>query len=263
MIILLHTSKTMLSAPQGAKTYRKPQLLEKAHELDLLLKKLSTSDLSKMMKISKDLAQKTYQTIERWNTDPAEQTFALDSFIGDIYSGLRAEEFSYKDRQYADRILFILSGLYGILKPLDGIFPYRLEMGYKLSEPAFKNLYEFWDRLIVSCIPKTGPIINLASEEFSKPITTFVDKTRIITPQFLTISPKTGKPTFVTVHSKITRGAFARWMILERISDVSKLQNFEDLGYKFDSKLSTAEVPTFVCQEFGGKGLSIKLKGKN
>ncbi len=253
----------MRSAPRGKTMPRPPQLLEKACELHDILKAASPERIAVMMKISPALAQKTHALIATWNPSPENQSLAMDSFIGDIYSGLRAEELSQADRDYADRNLLILSGLYGILRPYDGIFPYRLEMGYKLTGPGFENLYEFWGDSIAECLSQKGAIINLASEEFSRPVIDFVDKNRVVTPQFLTMNQKTGKPSFVAVHSKITRGAFARWMIINKVEDVSELSQFRDLGYKFDKNLSKPAEPTFVCEEFGGKGLSIKMKGKN
>lgn len=253
----------MSSSPRGDSPLRQPKLWEKTCKLSDILKILSTEQIIKIMKVSPVLAKKTHDLIASWTTSSDSQSLAIDSFIGDIYSGLQAEELSKKERDYADQNLFILSGLYGILRPYDGIFPYRLEMGYKLEGPGFKNLYEFWGDSIAECLPKKEPIINLASEEFSRTITPFIDKKRIITPKFLTINPKTGKPSFVTIHSKITRGAFAHWMIVNRVENIHQLSEFNNLDYKFDKELSTESEPTFVCEEFGGKGLSIKLKGKN
>jgi len=258
MIILLHSSKTMKIVPQGKGKLRAPQLLEKAKELDKLLQQLSPAELGKMMHVSPALAQKTHELIESWTAAPGEQSLAIDTFIGDIYSGLQAQTLTPSDREYADETLRILSGLYGIIRPADGIFPYRLEMGYKFLNADFKNLYEFWGEEIAKTLPASGPIVNLSSVEFSDVITRFVDANRVIAPQFLTVNPKTGKPTFVVIHAKIMRGAFAHWMIKSRTEDVQKLVEFSDFGYQFDPELSTPNTPTFVCQEFEGKGLSMK-----
>ncbi|HLG25507.1 MAG TPA: YaaA family protein, partial [Candidatus Gracilibacteria bacterium] len=214
----------------------------------------------KTMKISPALAKKTHDLIADWTTEPKRQSLAIDSFIGDIYSGLRADKLSPADRDYADRTLRILSGLYGIIRPYDGIYPYRLEMEYKLPDPEFSNLYKYWGKAIADCIPEKGPIVNLASEEYTQTITPFVDASRIISPKFLTVSPKTGEPAFVVVHAKIARGAFARWLITSRTEDFKALTQFHDLGYRFHQKLSTPDCPVFVCDTFGGKGLSMKRK---
>ncbi len=259
MIILLHSSKTM-KAPAAERTPRSPQLLDKARQLDAYLKTLKPEVLMRVMEVSPALAAKTQTLIADWHARPAGQSLALDSFVGDIYSGLQVSEFSPADRDYADKTLYILSGLYGVLRPCDGIRPYRLEMGYKLPDPVFASLYDFWGDSIAECLPKEDPIINLAAVEYSKTVTPFVDKSRIITPRFLTISPKTGQPAMVIVHTKIARGAFARWFIQNRVTEEKDLIKFSAIGYNYDAALSTPDAPTFICKEFGGKGLSMRLK---
>ncbi len=260
MIILLHSSKTMSISPHGNVQLRQPQLLEKSLNLDTYLKTLSEAQLGKIMKLSSALAKKTHALIASWTAEPKSQSLALDSFIGDIYSGLRAPSFSAADRDYADETLRILSGLYGIIRPYDGICAYRLEMGYKFPDPKFTNLYEFWGKSIAECLPKQGPVINLASDEFADVVTPFIDKSRIIAPKFLTVSPKTGEPAFVVIHAKIARGAFAHWLITSRTKDAADLNQFHELGYRYDQKLSTSNIPVFVCKNFGGKGLSMKTR---
>jgi uncharacterized protein len=237
-----------------------PLLLDKAQRLDAYLKTLSPAQLVKVMNISSALAEKTHALISAWTAAPEDQSLAIDSFVGDIYSGLHASDLSSADRDYTDQTLRILSGLYGIIRPYDGICPYRLEMGYKLPDPEFASLYEYWDDSIAACLPKEGPIVNLAAVEYSQTVTRFVDASRIVTPKFLTVSPKTGEPAFVVVHAKIARGAYARWLISSRTTDIPALTQFEDLNYRFVKDLSTADSPTFVCETFGGKGLSIRLQ---
>jgi uncharacterized protein len=258
MIILLHTSKTMRSSPVGS-PLRKPQLLHKAQELDTILKQCTVMQLAKYMHISPALAKKTHELIASWTTDPSSQTIAVDSFIGDIYSGLHANDLSKEDREYADRTLVILSGLYGVIRPLDGICPYRLEMGYQLPALPQTNLYDFWEKEIAECLPQKGTIVNLSAVEYSRTIIPYVDTSRVVMPYFMTRNPKTGEPTFVVVHAKIARGAFARWLITQRITDTTDLSQFSELGYTYDEKLSQKDKPTFVCEVFGGKGRSIRL----
>lgn len=250
----------MRYAAFGKVPYRAPALISKAKRLGEYLKTLSGVQLERCMKISPALAQKTQVLLGEWSTTPTKQSLAIDSFIGDIYSGLQALTMSQSDRDYADKTLRILSGLYGVIRPYDAVCPYRLEMGYPLPDPngEFSNLYKYWGDSIASCLPKKGLIVNLASEEFSKTVTPYVDEERVVVPKFLTVNPKTLEPTFVVVHAKIARGAFARWLILSRVEEVSSLANFNDLGYKFNKKLSTENAPAFVCKTFGGKGLSIK-----
>lgn len=237
-----------------------PQLIPHARELQGYLKSLSIKQLAKAMQISEDLASKTHQTISVWSAEHGEQTLALDSFVGDIYSGLQAGKLSETDREYAQSTLRILSGLYGVLRPLDGVMPYRLEMGYKLPDEPYSNLYKFWGTEIADTLPKSGMILNLSAVEYTKTITPYVDAERIVAPKFLTVSPKTGEPTFVTVHAKVARGAFAHWAIKNRIDQPARLRGFNDIGYKYDANLSTPAEPAFVAKDFQGLGLSVRLK---
>jgi len=260
MIVLLHSSKTMRdTSVAGAKV---PPLLPLAKQIDAYLKTLSVQELAQSMHLSPALAQKTHELVQAWNTEPGRQTPAIDAFIGDIYSGLRANDFTPEEREYSQKTLFILSGQYGVLHALDGIFPYRLEMGYKLPAAEFHNLYKFWGEAIARCLPASGTIVNASSAEYMQTVLPFVDSARVVTPQFLTIDPKTGKPTFKVVHAKIARGAFARWMIKTRVQEATRLSGFNDLGYQYDPALSTPDQPTFVCQTFKGKGLSMKTPVK-
>jgi cytoplasmic iron level regulating protein YaaA (DUF328/UPF0246 family) len=235
-------------------------LLDQARRLAAYLKTLTAGELAKSMSLSPALAEKTRALIAAWTDAPAAQSLALDSFTGDIYSGLHANDLPPADRDYADETLRILSGLYGIIRPYDGICPYRLEMGYKLPDPAFSSLYAYWGSAIADCLPAEGPIFNLAAEEYSQTVTRYVDPARVVSPRFLTVSPKTGQPEFVVVHAKIARGAFARWLIAHRCEDASNLPQFEDLGYQYAPDLSAPDGPTFVCETFGGKGRSIRLQ---
>jgi uncharacterized protein len=257
VIILLHSSKTMRASQIGG--LRQPLLLEKAKKLDAYLKTLTAKELALVMGLSASLAEKTHALITGWTDDSDRQSLAVDSFTGDIYSGLRSSELSQGDRQYTDQVLWILSGLYGIIRPYDGICPYRLEMGYKLPDPEFANLVDYWGDAIAACLPDEGPIINLAAAEYSQVVTRFAKAERVITPKFLTVSPKTGQPAFVVVHAKIARGAFARWLITSRTQEITDLERFAELGYRYHQELSSPDSPTYVCEKFEGKGLSIRL----
>jgi uncharacterized protein len=258
LTVLIHSSKTMRSAQTGT-VMRAPELIDRAQQLDRYLKTLSSEQLTKIMHVSPSLAQKTHTMIKDWNADPTKQSLAIDSFIGDIYSGLRAGDLSAKDRDYADKTLRILSGLYGIIRPYDGISPYRLEMAYKLLGFSSPNLYTFWHDTITKCLPDKGVVVNVSSVEYTKAVLPYIESTRIITPRFLTIDLKTHQPAFVVVHAKIARGAFARWLITSKITDAAKFSEFNDIGYIFDKELSSPNEPVFVCQTFGGIGLSMRL----
>lgn len=239
----------------------RPALLAKSETLATYVKSLSTQQLAQCMHVTLALAAKTHQIFADWNSLPQNQSLAIDSFLGDIYSGLQAGKLTDEDRAYANQHLYILSGLYGVLRPLDGVMPYRLEMGYTLADEPFRNLYKFWGEDIARHIPAKETIVNLAAVEYSKAVLPYIDSARVITPKFLTRHPKTGEPTFVVVHAKIARGAFARWLITQRLQEAGDaLHAFSDIGYAFAPELSTTAEPVFICNEFGGKGLSIRLE---
>lgn len=249
----------MRSPAHGAVPLRRPQLIAQAERLAAYIATLTPQQLVRCMKLSPALADKTAAMLAQWTAGPDRQSVAMDSFVGDIYSGFQAQTFSSADRQYADEHLRILSGLYGVLRPLDGICPYRLEMGYRLPDASYANLYTFWGDIVAATLPPKGLIINLAAVEYAKVITPFVDASRLVAPRFLTSNATTGQPEFIVVHAKIARGAFARWLIQQRITSRDQLRTFDAIGYRYDEALSSAAEPAFVCQEFGGKGLSMRL----
>lgn len=256
--ILLHSSKTMRAPGAGSKPTGTPQLLSSAQSLVAMWRAADTDTLQSRMNISGNIAEGAATMYRLWSADPKRQTAAVDMFVGDIYSGLQAGNWSVYDRKYADKHLLILSGLYGALRPGDGIMPYRLEMGYKL--PDGTSLYDFWGDKIAKLLPAdTSCIINLSAVEYTKAVLPHTDLP-VITPKFLTVNKTTGKPTFVTVHTKIARGAFANWLITGRISDISLLPKFSELGYAYVPEFSTATQPVYVCKQFGGLGLSVRLQ---
>jgi uncharacterized protein len=259
MIIVIHSSKTMRKSEfTSGQKLREPELLHKSIQLATSLKKLSKKRLEQIMKISPRLAASTHELTRDWTVDPQYQRLAIDSFIGDIYSGLQVQSWSMEDRLYADRHLRILSGLYGVIRPLDGVFPYRYEMGYSFPGKSHASLYTYWGESIATTF-SSDTLVNLAAVEYSKAVLPYLSHTKIITPRFLTVNPKTRQPKFVVVHAKIARGSFACWMIQARISDVRSLMNFNELGYSYSAELSSANEPVFVCEEFKGLGLSVRL----
>jgi uncharacterized protein len=260
MIILMHSSKTMRAPTSGGKPRGVPVLLDRAAELVDYLRTLSREQLARIMSVSADLAARTQEQYAQWSDKPERQTAAAATFVGDIYSGLQTDSFTATDRAYADSHLRIVSGLYGLLRPFDGISPYRLEMGYRLPPGRYSNLYRFWGTSIVEQLPTHGPVLNLAANEYTKALLPHVAAERVVTPRFLTVDPESGQPKFVVVHAKITRGAFARWLVTNRVTDtLDPIRRFDDLGYRYDTALSTPREPTFVCHKFGGKGLSVRL----
>lgn len=249
----------MRGATPDAGTYQAPRLLGRSRTVASYLKTLGPSQLEKSMQLSAKKASETHGLISSWTDDPGQQRPAIDAFLGDIYSGLQTQSFSVADREYANDHLLILSGLYGGLRALDSVYPYRLEMGYKLPAEQYRNLYTFWGDEIAKLIPKENDIINLSAVEYTKAVLPYLPDAVVITPKFLTVSPKSGEPTFVTVHAKVARGAFARWLIKERVKSLDRLKEFSDLNYRYDAGRSSQTEPVFVCQEFGGIGLSVRL----
>lgn len=245
MIILINSSKTMVAAP-GRTDLQTPALLDQAIKLDAVLKKLTPARLKSLMHLSPNLATATRALIQGWSSEPEIQTAALDAFQGDIYKGLLADTLTEADRIWANDRLRILSGLYGVLRPFDGIAPYRLELMYSLKGQGFSNLYQFWGDAVAQTLPESGPIVDLASDEYARLVRPFVAEVRVIGPLFLSVMPNETEAKFVVVHAKVARGAFARWMITERIDQPGEISRFCDLGYVFDPEISSSNEPTFV-----------------
>ncbi len=262
IITILHSSKTQKALEPQTEDGTSPMLLESAVRINAVLLRLSVNEIENLMHLSPSLAENTYKTIHSWSTQKSTGSAAIDVFKGDIYSGLQAQSFSADDRIYAEGHLRILSALYGILKPLDLIHPYRLEMGYKLSIDEFKNLYQFWGHSIADTLDPEADIINLTSQEYAKAILPYLKNQTVISPLFLTKQAGSNDYVQVAVHSKIARGAFANWMIKQRIENVADIRDFNKLGYAFSDSLSNdATRPVYTCDNFLGIGLSIRSFG--
>lgn len=246
MISLLVSSKTMVprNEPFGL-SHTKPQFLKRAQELNEVLKKKSEADLQKIMHISPALAAQTREKIHAWKHSGG--TPAWYTFVGDVYKGLKINEFTEDDVAFAQQHMGTISGLYGTVKPLDTIYPYRLELMYKLSGSGFKDLYNFWSDSIATTIPKNEPVINLSSEEYIKVLRPFLPKDQIITPWFMQL--KDNQPTFQVVHAKIARGTMARWIAKNKVTDPAQLKNFDYSGYRYSEELSSPLKPVFIRDE--------------
>lgn len=243
MFTLLVSSKTMQPGECPFDIEKsQPIFSEQAKSIDSVLKSKSPRQLQKLMHISPKLAEATYDRIQYWGS--VKQTPAWYTFVGDVYKGLEIEGFTKDDLEFAQEHMATLSGLYGLLRPLDLIHPYRLELGYKLTGKGFKNLYDFWGDLVTKEIASRGPIINLSSEEYIKVVRPHVNEQDIITPWFMQI--KNGQPEFQAIHAKIARGAMARWICKNKIDDPSKLLEFAEDRYSYSEELSTPQSPTFT-----------------
>ncbi len=234
-----------------------PLFLQQSEELSEYIQTLTVKELQKVMHISEKLAASVEDMY--YDRENMTATAAVETFRGDIYSGLRALEWTDEQKSFAQTHLKILSGLYGVLRPFDGVQPYRLEAGYKLPSDEYRNLYHYWGDRIADSLPLQGSIVNVTSDEYAQLVLPFIEPSRIITPVFLTRKTAYSDPVFVVVHAKIARGAYARWLIIRGVATVDKLEDFNDLGYVYAAELSTPSQPVYVCDEFKGIGLSQRL----
>lgn len=223
--------------------YTEPKLGSHATALMEYLETLTDDEIKNMMKISDNLTEEVRQKIADWRT--ADKHRAIEYFAGDIYTGLDAGSFSTADLNYAQQRLVIISGLYGVLRPLDLIAAYRLEMGYPLTMEGYNNLYSYWSGHMKSALPKSRAYINLTSEEYFKVVRpALFSDAKIVAPKFLTRGGNETKQ--VTIHSKVARGAYANWIIRNRLEGLERLTEFDGLGYKYDPSQSTGLQPVFV-----------------
>ncbi len=240
MLILLSPSKKLDFSFKNNILPTKPNFLNEANSLIKNLKKLSEKEIRSLMKLSvklTELNQQRYQAFStKFDNDNARQ--AVFAFKGDVYNGLQAENFSDNELKYAQENLRILSGLYGILRPLDLIQPYRLEMGSKLKNQNGKNLYEFWDDKITDELNEANSdtLINLASNEYFKAIKPQKFNGRIITCNFKEY--KNGGYKIIMIFAKRARGLMANYIIKNRLQQAEKLKNFDIDGYLFKAELS-------------------------
>ena len=252
MIVVISPAKKLdfeTSAPTRKFTTPKNISMSKALIKDL--RKCSAKEISKMMKISDDLTClniKRYKSFTTpFNLDNAKQ--ALFAFKGDTYVGLDANSFTKKDIDYAQKHLRILSGLYGLVSPLDLIQPYRLEMGTNFQCGKSKNLYEFWNenitKQLMQSLKKEKILINCASNEYFKSInTTMLDGVKIMTPAFK--EKKNGEFKMIGLFAKKARGMMSRFIIQNQIKNSKDLLDFDLDGYKFNKKLSSELSPVFT-----------------
>ncbi len=243
MIALLSPAKSLDFAPADQTDQLSPLLFpEQADYLVGKLKKFSAGKIGKMMHISQNLAEMNYERYQKWNVGGIgnEQKQALLAFTGDVYRGMSAVDFGDKELTYAQQHVLMLSGLYGLLRPLDLMQPYRLEMGTKWEiTKKFKNLYTYWADTIVDYLNENanGVLINLASTEYFKAVDTKRFKGEIITCQFMDL--KGDKYKAVMTWAKLARGMMARYMIQNQIKNPADLKGFDGGGYAFNKELSS------------------------
>jgi len=246
MISILGPAKTIDMSPHGVtEHYSSPFYPDRTGELVDRLRQYSVSRLKKLMSVSDKLATLTFERYATWRSSyPAgEGQQALMAFSGEVFNGLKARSLSEEDLLFAQEHVRILSGLYGVLRPLDQILPYRLEMGTKLPNARGRNLYEFWQDIIPRRIAEdtegqdSPVLINLASNEYFKSIQPASFPYEIITPVFKE-STGTGYRN-VTIYAKKARGMMLRFIIQNRINTPEYLKAFDEEGYYYNNDLSS------------------------
>lgn len=248
MLMLLSPAKTLdYETPATTNSFSIPDYLGKSSELVKVLKQKSFLDLMELMQVSQKIAELNVERFNQWklpfSTENAKQ--AVLAFKGDVYTGLDASALSENRLAYTQSHLRILSGLYGLLRPLDLMQPYRLEMGLKLTTKKGENLYQFWgekitDALNVLLAKQDEPVlINLASNEYFKSVQKKNLDGRLITPEFK--DWKNGKYKMISFFAKKARGLMVRYAIDHNIQKAEVLQNFDYDGYHFNLELSRAD----------------------
>ena len=230
-----------------------PSLLEHSNELIKDLKSLNPQEVSSLMSLSDKLGALNYERFQEWKTPftKSNSKQAILAFKGDVYQGLDAESLSETELIWAQKHVRILSGLYGILKPMDLMQPYRLEMGTKFATKRGQNLYDFWNSIITEELNKNFSsdntnLLNLASNEYFKSINVSELKANVISPVFM--DKKNGKYKIISFFAKKARGLMTRYVIKNRIEDVTDIQNFEEGGYFFNEAMSEDNKPVF-CRD--------------
>ncbi|MCC1497749.1 peroxide stress protein YaaA [Alcanivorax sp. 1008] len=256
MFIVLSPAKTLdyTSQVPSVKTSL-PRLLEHSEILNHQLREHDAKALAKLMKVSEAIARLNVERNQAWEpgTDQSSARPALFAFRGDVYTGLDVDSFTKKDLEQAQKRLRILSGLYGLLRPLDMMRPYRLEMGTLLSNPAGRDLYAFWGDTVSELLKqdmekaKAETLVNLASQEYFRAVRPAVLGARIITPVFQ--DEKNGKYKVISFYAKKARGLMAAWILRNNIQRPEQLEQFSEAGYRFVAEDSHADTLLFRRSE--------------
>jgi len=248
MIIVISPAKSLYEkAPIQLENYTSADFLPEAEKIVSAMKKKKPAQLAKLMDISPKLADLNYHRFQEWTLPftPENSWQAVMMFNGDVYQGMKAETFSPSEFETAQQHLRILSGVYGLLKPLDLIQPYRLEMGTNIGIARKKNLYEFWKTKITAKLnqelAESGQkeLINLASNEYFSAIDTKKLKARIITPAFK--EHKNGQYQMISFFAKRARGLMSRFIIQNQITDPEEIKAFDMEGYYYNNQLSKGD----------------------
>lgn len=245
LIVVSPAKKLDYETPVKTPKATLPDFLDQSQILIDRLRQLSALDLAELMHLSMNLAELNFDRYHAWTQDIGEHNAkpCLLAFKGDVYTGMAADDFSADDLNYAQTHLRILSGLYGLLRPLDLMMPYRLEMGTRLENERGKNLYEFWGQRITDAInaqlEKQGDdvLINLASNEYFKSVKPKQVNGRIITPQFK--ERKGDDYKMIGIYAKKARGLLSRFILKNQLTQPDQLKQFDDEGYQYNGLLSS------------------------
>jgi len=250
VLIVISPAKTLdFETASSTENYTQPRFLPQSQQLINELKVLSTTDIASLMKLSDKLAALNMARFQTWlkpfNLDNAKQ--ALLAFKGDVYTGLDADTLDEVGLEFAQQHLRILSGLYGVLRPLDLMQAYRLEMGTKFANKKGKDLYQFWGSQLRDSLEaelKEGVLINLASNEYFKAVEAKKLKARIITPIFKDL--KNGQYKIISFYAKKARGLMSRYIIDHRLIKPESIKDFDSEGYRFSPEMSQADEWVFL-----------------
>ena len=256
MLAIISPAKTLdFETPSPEFAFSQPNLTAYSQLLIEICQKFSPAELASLMSISDKLASLNVARFARWQLEHNLQNSkaALFAFKGDVYTGLAAETLTPEQVQYAQIHLRMLSGLYGLLKPLDLMQPYRLEMGTRLVNPKGKDLYAFWGNIITECLQQAideqndNVLVNLASDEYFNAVKPQHLQAQIIKPIFL--DEKNGKFKQISFYAKKARGMMVRFMLENQPSNVEQLKAFNYGGYWFDPDSSTETEFVFKREE--------------
>lgn len=245
MLALISPAKTLdYETALPTEKFTQPRLLDHSQELIEVASKLSASEIASLMSVSEKIATLNAERFRDWQPEFnfANARQAIFAFKGDVYTGLNAYQLEKQDIDYAQKHLRMLSGLYGLLRPLDLMMPYRLEMGTKLKNTRGNNLYEFWGNTITETInadlaqAESELLVNIASDEYYKSVKESKIKAEIIKPVFL--DQKNGKYKVISFYAKKARGLMARYLLENKIERAEDIKSFNTDGYYFDAESS-------------------------
>lgn len=256
MLIVVSPAKALdFESKPATRKFSEPMMLDRSRELAAIMATKSPDELSALMSISATLAELNFERFQDWQPPftPANARPAVLAFNGDTYIGLDApNSFNERDYTHAQKVLRILSGLHGVLRPLDLIQPYRLEMGSKVEHPEGRDLYSFWGDRVTDALnadldasPGSRLLVNLASNEYFGVVQADRVDARIVTPKFLDAKGDDDYK-MVSFFAKRARGAMAGWIIRERIKSAKALLDFDAGGYRYDPSRSTTDEPVFL-----------------